>query len=192
MGKETKARHCCAKGVYQWPVNEPARSAMALFCEAIAPGIAWSATIARNQRSVTNKKPTKQRTKTMPKLNPNEAPKGHIAVQSTCDGCRGCAFDDSVNDECLLSIDYACSPEDRKNTCSVIFKRKQAKKKAKAKRKAREWMAWATIPSRRVNLNLAYWASIYETRNLAKMVARHTIPPRKVIRVKITEVFNAK
>ena len=63
------------------------------------------------------------------KLNPNEAPPGHVAVLAErvlsiddpigCDECSMC-----VNDFCATRDPHSCSALDRKDRCDVIFKRK--------------------------------------------------------------------
>jgi hypothetical protein len=61
-----------------------------------------------------------------PRLDPNEAPPGYIAVAAV--GCRGCTFDGICNDwRCGCTL--PCTPSDRKDKCHVIFVKDTAKPK---------------------------------------------------------------
>lgn len=70
----------------------------------------------------------------MPKLNPQEAPEGYVAVRQI--GCAKCAFYNNCAD-----ASTPCSGVVRDDKCCVIFKRKHTK----PARNPREWLAWAFI-----------------------------------------------
>jgi hypothetical protein len=75
----------------------------------------------------------------------------------------------------------------RKDKClRVIFKRKAEKKKSKEKRNPREWMAWAIEGDcYRDRITDAICRSRAQAREFAAA-------GDKIVRVKITEVINAK
>lgn len=111
----------------------------------------------------------------MPKLNPNEAPPGYVAVKSlNCDGCAFSPFGSIKCDQARCAC--PCGPHRRKDECNVIFKLKIYK----PARNPREWMAWSCMPSGPEFLP-------YVFRNRAQ--ARDNANGRQVIRVKITEVM---
>lgn len=125
----------------------------------------------------------------MPKLNPNEAPEGFIAVRCketnpNCDGCVRFPNEFGICNE-------KCSPALRKDKCWVIFKRKPTKptkptKPAKPASKPREWMAWAF--QTKAPLDVVDLPYICEKRKFARKYNAE-LGGTGVIRVKITEVL---
>ena len=65
----------------------------------------------------------------MSKIDPKEAPKGYKAVGDRGRGCKDCAFHSAAGD-CIRPWDAGpCIPEQRKDGCSVIFKKAKGSKK---------------------------------------------------------------
>lgn len=110
----------------------------------------------------------------MPKLDPNEAPEGSVAVQAKEPGCDGCVFN---RDPGCATSSWLCMR--RRDGCrNIIFKRKPTK----PVRKTREWMAWGLT---RDDGEHVIESGLYKTRD----DARYWSQGAKVIRVKITEVL---
>jgi hypothetical protein len=123
----------------------------------------------------------------MPKLNPNEAPEGYVAVEGK--GCRGCAFCAKHGLDisgyaltCKRKGSYTCGFSARKDGCSVIFHRKPTK----PVRKPREWLAWAVAGDWKTwNIR----DNIHLTRDQARDAQRGAACGGNLIRIKITEVM---
>lgn len=116
----------------------------------------------------------------MPKLNPNEAPEGYVAVYyGKAIGCGKCCFREAP--DCL----QPCVANERADGCYVIFKRKPTKP-TKPTRKPREWMAWAF--QTKAPLDVVDLSYICEKRKFARKYNAE-LGGTGVIRVKITEVL---